>query len=217
MWVSLFTTLKAGHCNLVWGDYGVWTDAPKDWKTCQHLFSTWSEGHLVHESCKSPDSSMFSCQGRKLLLGKCRDSMVFVPIKLGGNIFILDFYVSRHINANSICDMCPVQTQSIFWLHWMALRYHEVSEKHYVSAVHLPFAVCLQVPVSENMVATVHTLWASSKHVQPDEQLLHLGLQNTGANQVSRSSFGDSKVYVKNRYRLEGVHLKAPCVWFNSI
>lgn len=101
MWVSLFTTLKAGHSELAWGDYGAWTDAPKDWKTCQNLFSTWSEGHLVHESCKSPDSSIFSRQGRKLLLGKCRDSMVFVPIKLGGNIFILDFYVSRHIKANS--------------------------------------------------------------------------------------------------------------------
>lgn len=34
------------------------------------------------------------------------------------------------------------------------------------------------------MVATVHTLLTSSKHVQPDEQLLQLGLQNTGANQV---------------------------------
>ncbi len=34
------------------------------------------------------------------------------------------------------------------------------------------------------MVATVHTFLTTSKHVQPDEQLLHLGLQNTGANQV---------------------------------
>lgn len=44
--------------------------------------------------------------------------------------------------------------------------------------------VCLQVPVPEKMVASVHPLLTSSKHVQPDEQLLHLGLQNTGANQV---------------------------------
>lgn len=34
------------------------------------------------------------------------------------------------------------------------------------------------------MVATVLTFLTSSKHVQPDEQLLHMGLQNTGANQV---------------------------------
>lgn len=39
------------------------------------------------------------------------------------------------------------------------------------------------------MVATVHTFVTSSKHVQPDEQLLHLGLQNTGANQVRTMHF----------------------------
>lgn len=49
--------------------------------------------------------------------------------------------------------------------------------------------ICLQVPVPEKMVATVHTFLTSSKHVQPDEQLLHLGLQNTGANQVQTMHF----------------------------
>lgn len=148
-----------------------------------------------HESCKSPDSSLFSRKGRKLLLGKCRDLIVFVPMKLGGNIFILDFYVSKYINANSkhliYMGLEPrADTERLLTplTGLITLRSHEVSEKLYVSAVHLPFAACLQVPVSENMVATVHTLWASSKHVQPDEQLLQLGLQNTGANQVSRNT-----------------------------
>lgn len=84
-----------------------------------------------------------------------------------------------------------------------------MSEKHCVTAVNLQYAFYLQVPVPEKMVATVHTLGASSKHVQPDEQLLRLGLQNTGANQVSRVPSEIVKVYVNNRYRLEGVYLTA--------
>lgn len=39
------------------------------------------------------------------------------------------------------------------------------------------------------MVATLHTFLTSRKHVQPDEQLLQLGLQNSRALQVWRDFF----------------------------
>lgn len=44
--------------------------------------------------------------------------------------------------------------------------------------------ICSKVPVPEKMVAAVLTLLTSRKHVQPDDQLLHLVLQNSGANKV---------------------------------
>lgn len=47
----------------------------------------------------------------------------------------------------------------------------------------------LQVPVPEKMVAAVLTLFSSSQHVQPDEQLLQLGRQNPEANQVRTAAF----------------------------
>lgn len=147
MWVSLFTTLKAGHSKLARGDYGAWTDAQKDWKTCQHLFSTWSEGHLVHESCKSPDSSIFCSQGRKLLLGKCRDAMVFVPIQLSGNIFILCFQTYKckleAFDQYVTCAQCRHRASfdSIDWLcatmrflkstMWVQSIYHLLSPCRY--------------------------------------------------------------------------------------
>lgn len=56
-------------------------------------------------------------------------------------------------------------------------------------SVVLESTICLQAPVPEKMVAAVLTLFSSSKHVQPDEQLLHLDLQNTGANQVADNIF----------------------------
>lgn len=75
--------------------------------------------------------------------------------------------------------MSLMQTQSIF----VADLVTQLTGRTCLSVV-LRWTICLQVPVPEKMVATVHTLLSSSKHVQPDEQLLHLGLQNTGANQV---------------------------------
>ncbi|MEQ2183895.1 hypothetical protein GOODEAATRI_002633 [Goodea atripinnis] len=51
--------------------------------------------------------------------------------------------------------------------------------------LHLPH----EVPVPEKMVAAVLTLFSSSQYVQPDEQLLQLGLQNPGANQVHIMAF----------------------------
>ena len=49
---------------------------------------------------------------------------------------------------------------------------------------HTQVDVCVQVPVPEKMVASVLTLLISSQNVQPNEQLLQLGVQDTGANQV---------------------------------
>lgn len=86
-----------------------------------------------------------------------------------------------HINMLlAVQVMIPMQTQRIFVTDLVT----RLTGQTCLSVV-LRCTICLQVPVPEKMVATVHTLLASSKHVQPDEQLLHLGLQNTGAYQVS--------------------------------